>query len=487
MESRAGSRSILSRLVKVEPGEGAAVAWAFAYFFFLLSGWFIIRPLRDEMGVSGGEDRLAWLYMGTLAGTLIANPIFSSLVSHFTRRVFIPVVYRFLILNLLVFYALLSVYTGEERVHVARVFFAWASVFNLLAVSVFWGFMADCFRSEQGKRLFGFIGMGGTLGGLAGSTITLSLAEAVGGVNLILVAAALLEAAVFSVRRLDRIFNPRPMASAAASSGDVSPEAPRAPSAGSISPETPHPARRGGGSSVARSRDQRAEQDTPPGHGALEGLRLVMSSPYLLGICTFIFLYTISSTFLYFEQARIVGAAIKGSAERTAFFARVEFYVQVLTVLGQAFLTSRVIPLLGVGATLAFLPSLTLLGFGALSVWPTTAVLVAFQVIRRASEFTLIRPARETLFTVVSREEKYSSKSFIDTFVYRTGDVVGAWTDRLLAAFSFGAAGLAFTFLPLAVVWFATALFLGRRQKAMARGEAAASGEVPEALRQAPA
>jgi AAA family ATP:ADP antiporter len=209
-----------------------------------------------------------------------------------------------------------------------------------------------------------------------------------------------------------------------------------------------------------------------------------MTSPYLLGICLFIFLYTIGSTFLYFEQARIVGAAIKSSAERTAFFARMDLYVNVLTVLGQAFLSSRIIPLVGLGATLAFLPVVTIIGFGVLSLWQTPAVIVAFQVIRRASEYTLVRPARETLFTVVSREEKYSSKSFIDTFVYRTGDLVGAWSDRLLAFFSLGAAGLAITFLPLAALWFATALFLGRRQKAMALGEAAGT---PAEWRRAPA
>ncbi len=428
MSLRLAQRSALDRWVKVEPGEGAAVFWACAYFFFLLSSYYVIRPLRDEMGVSGGSGRLTWLYMGTLTGTLVANPIFGALVSRFPRRVFIPVVYRVLIATLLLFYVLLNTLSDQGRVRAGSVFFVWVSVFNLFAVSVFWGFMVDLFTHVQGKRLFGIIGLGGTLGAVAGAAFAASLAEIVRPVNLLLLSAALLEAAVFSVRRLVRIFGVDGRAAAAT-----------------------------------------AIEGVPPGQGVLSGIRLVFASPYLLGICLFLLFYTVSSTFLYFEQARIVGASIHDAGQRTAFFARIDLYVNLLAVLTQSFLTARILGAVGVGATLAFLPALTAGGFAWLSVAPTLATLMVFQVARRAAEYALIRPAREVLFTVVSREEKYASKSFIDTFVYRSGDAVGAWADRLLGILAVGTAGLAGLFVPLAAAWGLVGMMLGRRQSALAR------------------
>jgi AAA family ATP:ADP antiporter len=432
--------------VKAEPGEGPALLWAGAYFFCLLSSYYVIRPVRDALGVSGGVENLAWLYMGTLGGTLAANPVFSAVVSRWPRRVFIPVVYRFLILNLLVFYALLTGLPEAPRALAARVFFVWVSVFNLFAVSVFWGFMADMFRSDQGKRLFGFIGMGGTLGAVAGAALTTSLAEAIGPMNLLLVSAALLEAAVRCVRRLVRHF------------GVDAPGSPAGAPAAEAAPPPPGP---------PPPRD--AAEGAPPGHGALSGIRLVARSPYLLAICLFLFFYTVSSTFLYFEQARIVGEAVKGSAERTAFFARIDLYVNLLTVVTQCFFTGRIIAAIGVGGALCVLPVLTMGGLAALGASPTAGVLVVLQTVRRAAEFAVIRPAREVLFTVVTREEKYASKNLIDTFVYRGGDLIGAWTDRLLALLSVGAPGRAGLFLPLAAAWVLVAVFLGRRQGAMAR------------------
>lgn len=415
--------SLARRVVRFETGEGRVLTWSFLYFFFLLCSYYVIRPLRDEMGISGGgDDRLTWLYMGTLLGTLAANPVLGLLVSRYPRRIFIPVVYHFLAGCLVVFYALLLGLSADARVHVARVFFVWASVFNLFAVSVFWGFMADLFRSEQGKRLFGFIGMGGTLGAVAGAWITSGLVRALGPVQLLLVAAAMLEAAVFCVRRLVR--------------GPVS--------------ETPA--------------ERHARPDEPPGTGVLRGLRLVLTSPYLLGICLFLLLYSLTSTLLYFEQARIVRATFHDSVERTAFFARMDLSVNVLTVLIQALLTGRVLATIGIGATLAVLPALTMGGFLALSASATATMLVAVQVTRRAAEFALVRPAREVLFTVVRREEKYVSKNFIDTFVYRGGDAAGAWLDRGLAVLGMGAAGIALSFVPVSAAWILLALWLGRGQ-----------------------
>lgn len=412
---------VLGKLVRVEPGEVPALLWSCAYFFFLLSSYYVIRPIRDEMGVSGGGERLNLLFLGTLAGTLAANPVFGALVARFPRRVFIPIVYRFLIANLLAFFALLTWLEGEAGLAVARVFFVWTSVFNLFAVSVFWGFMADLFRSDQGKRLFGFIGAGGTAGAIAGAALTAGLAEAIGPARVLLLSALLLEAATRSVKRLARL-------------------------AGVDAPAGPGPG-----------------EGRPPGEGALTGLKLVLTSPYLLAICLLLFFHSVSATFLYFEQARIVGDSFRDAAARTAFFARIDLYVNVLTALAQCFVTGRIVLALGVGVTLCALPLVVQGGFFWLGVAPVASVVMAFQVIRRAVEYGIVKPAREVLFTVVSRQEKYSSKSFMDTFVVRGGDAVGAGVDVVLSRLGVGPAALAAALVPLTSAWVANSLWLGRR------------------------
>ena len=425
----------LSRLVKFEPGEGAALSWASACFFFILAGYYVIRPLRDEMGASAGGDALNWLFLGTLAGTLLMNPLFGALVSRFPRRVFVPAVYHFFAASFVVFYAVLNVLEGANRIAAARFFFIFASVFNLLIVSVFWGFLADLFRPSQAKRLFGFIGLGGTLGGIAGGVLTASLAKALGPVTLLLLAAALFEIAVFCSKRLVRLFGVDEAAAKTRDDGD----------------------------------DRKvAAEGIPPGTGALSGLKLFLKSPYLLGIAVFLLLFTIGSTFLYLEQARIVRAAFHDSASRTAFFAKADLAVNVLTALTQLFLTGRLLPLVGLGPALALLPVITGGGFVALGLSPTAGTLFFVQVARRAAEFALVKPAREVLFTVVSREEKYSAKSFVDTFVYRSGDAIGALADKLVVLIGISRSGFAWAFLPVAALWTWNAFALGRRQRELA-------------------
>jgi len=422
---------LLRRTFRVEPGEGRPLAWSFAYFFLLLSSYYVLRPVRDAMGASGGENRLTWLYMGTLLGTTIATPIMGALASRHPRRVFVPIVYHFLAACLVVFWALLFFLDAGGREHVSRVFFVWVSVFNLFAISVFWGFMTDLYRSEQGKRLFGVIALGGTLGAMAGAAATALLVKAVGVAQILLLAAFLLELAVLCVRRL----------AAGAMTGGV------------------------------RSEDA----EKPPGRGVWNGLRVVTASPYLLGICLFLLLYSVTSTLLYFEQARIVRAALPDAAGRTAFFARMDLMVNLLAATTQALLTGRILLLFGVGATLAILPTLTLAGLTALTFAHSLTTIACVQVIRRAAEFALVRPARELLFTIVSREEKYVSKSFIDTFVYRGGDAGGAWLDRLLATLGVGLAGVTAAFAPFAAAWVLLALLLGRHHTTVARAPNPAS------------
>jgi len=429
-------RAHLARAVDLREGEGPALGWASAYFFLLLASYYVIRPLRDEFGVRGSESALSWLFVGTLLGTAALNPLFSELVTRLTRKVFVPVVYRVLLGTLVLFWALLSFAPEGWRLPVAQAFFIWASVFNLFAVSVFWGFLADLFRPEQGKRLFGFIAVGGTLGAVAGAALTAALAAPVGPTNLILLAAVLLEGAVFCVRGLVRHFHVDDSTRAVAPGAEP--------------------------------------EGVPPGSGALSGLATVSRSTYLLAISLFLLFFTVSSTFLYFEQARIVKATFTDSAARTAWFARIDLWVNLLSAFTQLFLAGRVVRLLGVGGTLVALPVLTLAGFAALAVSPTAGILALVMVTRRAGNFALFRPAREVLFTVLPREEKYAAKSFVDTFVYRFGDVVGAFADKGLRALGAVGATLAGLFLPIAVGWALLSAWLGRRQSRLAEARAAA-------------
>lgn len=196
---------LLQRIVDVHDEEVAALVWSCVYFFCVLSAYYIIRPVRDEMGIAGGVDNLPWLFTGTLVGMLIFNPPYAALVARLPRLRFVSLAYRFFMANILVFFLLLQVATESQNIWIGRIFFIWTSVFNLFVLSIFWAFMADLFTSTQGKRLFGFIGVGGTLGGIVGSGLTAALAERLGPVNLLLVSIALLEIAVFAVRRLSVI------------------------------------------------------------------------------------------------------------------------------------------------------------------------------------------------------------------------------------------------------------------------------------------
>ncbi len=433
-------RTALSRLVRFEPGEGEGLTWSALSFFFILGGYYVIRPLRDEMAASsGGGFALNWLFFGTLAGTLVMSPLFGALVARKPRRVFVPLVMHAFAASFIIFFALLTFLHGAPRLQAGRVFFVYASVFNLLVVSVFWGFLADLFRSEQAKRLFGFIGLGGTVGGIAGGLVTVVLARRIGPVPLLLVAAALFEVGVLCLRRLAGVYRVD-----------------------------------AGAEERAEERATPPGEGIPPGSGAFSGLTLFVKSPYLLRIAAFLFLFTIGSTFLYLAQARIVRAAFTDPGARTAFFAKADLFVNVLTALTQLFLTGRILPAIGLGPALALLPAVTAAGFFALATSATAETLFVVQVLRRAAEFALVKPAREALFTVVPREEKYTAKSFIDTFVYRSGDALGALADRFVAFMGLSPLGFAWIFLPVAVVWIANALDLGRRQQVIARTSASA-------------
>jgi ATP:ADP antiporter, AAA family len=413
----------LQRIVDVKEEEIRALVISCTYFFFLLSSYYILRPIRDEVGVQSGVKNLPWLFTGTLTVTLLANSLFSTLVAKLTAKRFISITYRFFITNLLIFYGLLLLASKAQNIWVGRAFFVWTSVFNLFVLSTFWAFMADIYRTDQAKRLFGFIGLGGTLGSVVGAGLTAFLAEKIGTGNLILVSVLLLEISAQCVSRL--------------------PATTRNPEEGE---------------------QGQTDKEPPIGGGILAGISHTASSPYLVGICVFLLLYTIGSTFLYFQQATIVEQNISDRAARTAFLGKIDLIVNTLTILTQLFLTGRIMKLLGVGITLALLPILSLLGFASLGAMPTLAVLVGFQVLRRAGNFAVERPAREVLFTVIKREDKYKAKNFIDTFVYRGGDQIGAWSYTLMGWLGLSMSGIAFAAVPISGLWLLIALWLGHEQ-----------------------
>ncbi|EAU68380.1 major facilitator superfamily MFS_1 [Stigmatella aurantiaca DW4/3-1] len=393
-----------------------------------MSGYFILKPLRDAMGTAGGVKQLKWLFTATFGVMLIAVPVFSALVARWPRKRVIPFIYRLFLVQLLGFFVLLKLDVSRELV--ARTFYVWVSVYNLFVVSIFWSFMADLFASEQARRLFGLISAGGTAGVIAGLLLVRMLAVPVGPVNLILVALVLLEVSVRCVQRLSRWAH------------DVHATPP---------------------------------EEGPVGGGILAGLRLLATSPFLLALGFQTVFYTVTSTFLYLLQVQLVDTVALGEAERTAAFASIDLWVQAATLGLQAFVTARLLSKLGLVVALAVTPVLTLLGFVGLAVLPSVWLFIGVRSLRGAAHYALERPCRELLFTTVGREEKYKAKSVIDTVVYRGGDTLATWAGDGLRVLGLGAAGLLLASAPVAALWLAVSLFLARHPRVRERTQAPAA------------
>jgi ATP:ADP antiporter, AAA family len=341
---------VLARAVAVEPGEAAPALWSFGYFFCVLASYYLLRPVRDAMGAARGTEQLPWLFTGTFLAMVLAVPVFGALAARAPRRTLLPLVYAFFIACILLLFALLSGAAAPSWAPAA--FFIWLSVFNLFVVSVFWSFMADVWREDQARRVFGFIAAGGSAGALLAPAFAAAMAPRIGPVNLLPIAAAILAGALLCIARLRR---------------------------------------------RAVARGAATDDATAVGGGALAGITLVLRSRYLLGICVFMALATTLSTFVYFLQAHIVRGAYADLAERTAVFATMDLAVNALTIGTQLFVTARLIARLGLPRTLPFLPALSLAGFATLVAAPTAAVLVTFQVARRAAQYAITGPARELL------------------------------------------------------------------------------------------
>jgi AAA family ATP:ADP antiporter len=447
----------LNRIVDIRPQETSAVLLGFAYFFCLLCSYYLLRPLRDAMGLVGGIGKLPWLFTATFVSMLVLVPVFGAIASRWPPRRFVPYVYRFFAVNIVGFGVLFA--TGVQEIHVSRVFFVWISVFNLFVVGIFWSVLADHFKNEQGRRLFGFIAAGGTAGALAGPALAASLVVKFGVAMLTVIAALLLELAVQCFRRLaDATAN---QIQAGESESQAAPVA---------------------SSALPPPRNSLTQQhDTRIGGGIFSGITLIVRDRYLLGIVLYMLLHTFASTFLYFEQGRIVAATLSDTVSRTRLFAVVDLAVSCLTIVLQVFVTGRFIRRFGVSAALILLPAAGLLAFAGIAAWPALFMLVAAQGIRRSVDYAIARPAREILFTVVSREAKYKAKSVIETVVYRGGDAVSGWIFAGLTAIGIGFSGVAIISAPLTAIWIGLAIWLGRRQEKQARQDDSAYRTAPSA------
>ena len=424
-------KKLFAKIVDVRPNEVRALWLGFTFFFVVLAGYYVIRPIRDNIGAQQFEN-LWWMFTVVLVVMIVANALFSAVVSRMSRRRFIPIAYRFFILNLIIFFVLMQYVPPGKQPWVDGCFFVWVSVFNLFATAVFWGFMTDLFTTEQGKRLFGFIAVGGSLGGILGPIITASLVHYVSTGYLLLICAAMLEIAAQCVRFFPAEF------------------------------------RRG---------EEVAAAEKPIGGKFWDGVTNICKSPYLFGLFLFIFLYTFTSTWTYFQQSDLTRTGFVDKAARTAFFAKLDLSVNTLTLILQVFVTGRLMKFLGVTVTLLFMPVLSLFGFAAMGLTPILPVLAAFQVARRASTFAFMRPAREVLFTVLRREDKYKAKSFIDTFGYRCGDQFGAWSYSGMHALGLSFSAISYVGIPVVAGWCALGVWLGRKQHALAQGQ---RREIPE-------
>ncbi|MGE8498867.1 MAG: NTP/NDP exchange transporter [Pseudomonas sp.] len=414
----------------------------FALFFCLFSGYFMLRPIRESMGIMAGVENLQWLFTATFLVMLVAVPLFAWLSSRVPRLHFVDWVYGFFCLNLLAFaWAFLAM---EDSVWLARVFYVWISVYNLFVVSVAWSLMADVFDGRQAKRLFAFIAAGASVGGLVGPALSALLVGVIGQSGLVLLASLLLGVALALKAPLMRW-------------------------------------REVGG--AGRPGAPLSESTRKPVEGnPFSGLTRVLQSPYLLAIAGFVVLLATVTTFLYFEQARLVAEHFPDRDAQIRVFGIIDVIVQAGALLSQLFITGRIAQKLGVRMLLAIVPILVCVGFIGLALAPTFAMLAALMIVRRIGEYAFVRPGREMLFAPLDAESKYKAKGFIDTVVYRAGDAVSGWVKSGLDLLGQGAVLVAITGAVCALVWGVLGWYLGNQADRLSKQGTEAAGEAPSGV-----
>ena len=411
----------------VERDEIPVVVLGAAMFFLLFTGYFMLRPVRETMGIAGGVDNLQWLFTATFVATLVALPLFGWISSHARRRTILPWTYGFFALNLAAF--AFGFVRDPDNIWAARAFYVWLSVFNLLVISLAWSVLADLLSAAQAKRLFAIMAGGASAGGLTGPVLGTLLVSSIGHAGLLMLSSALLILSAAAGIALHRWRDRHPMT----------------------------------GDPAALKSEQTREQ--PIGGHPFAGATAVFRSRYLTAIAVFVVLLAVVNTFLYFEQAKLVAATFPDRVQQTQVFGLIDTVVQTLTILIQLFLTGRIAERLGIGVLLVAVPLVMAAGFLWLAFAPVFAVLVVVMVVRRVGEYALVRPGREMLYTVVSPEQQYKAKNFIDTVVYRGGDAIGGWVKRALDVMAELPAAAMVIGSIVAIVWGATGAWLGRREK----------------------
>jgi ATP:ADP antiporter, AAA family len=433
--------AFLQRFLNVRRGELAPLLVSAFYFCCVLIAIGVMRPARDAIGMRGGLDTIRWLFIGTAVVTLAVNPMFGWLVSRFRRLVFIAVTYLFFAASLVGFYLLIELAPGAVGDVSGRVFYVWYSVFNLFATMVFWALMADRYSLEQSRRLFGAIAVGGTIGAIVGPWLASMLARPLGAPALLLVSAVFLCLAVVTAWLVTRL----------------------------------QPAVNAEGAQAPAALDRAVI-----GGSAWQGIGRVLQSRYLSGISLYVLLMTVVATFIYFTRLQMVAALGQDTDMRATVLAWIDTITQSATLVLQLLVTGHLIRRFGVAVALMLLPVAAALGFIGLAIVSSFAMLIVFDAFFRAIQRAITRPARETLFTVVSREDKYKSKAVTDTFVYRGGDLLGAWTEGWLGQLGLGLVGLVSAAVPIAAVWAVLGLWLGRQQESMLAADGApAAADAP--------
>ena len=415
----------LTQALGIRRDELAPVAWSFAYFFCLLSAYYMLRPVREAMAIVGGTQNIPWLWTGTFVAMILATPVFGWVASRFPRKTFLPWVYYFFIFNIMIFFAVFS-YTDTHdmnQVWIARSFFVWLSVFNLFVVSVFWSFMADIYSTEQCRRLFGVITAGGSTGAFLGGLVTGLLVVPIGFRNLLPLSALLLLVAVFCVYRLRRWTAKRETA----------------------------------------ANQNNVESESALGGGALDGIKRVFTSPYFSAIAMALVLANFLGGVMYFYMAEMVSLEFPNTDEQTRVFAFLNTVTTAASFIGQLLIVRHSVRKLGVGVTLAIMPIVAMIGFTILAVNPTFIVLAALQALLRSIGFGLTKPTSDMLYSVASPEARYKAKNFIDTAVYRGADLVTIWIIRLMSTVGMGLGAVSVVCIPLAIAWASFSLWIGRQ------------------------
>ncbi|MFC1591791.1 NTP/NDP exchange transporter [Thermodesulfobacteriota bacterium] len=410
----------LNVAAKVEPNETKAVFLSFSFVFTLMASYYILRPIRDAMSSNWSDAELSTLFTATFVCSFVAVALYGAACSRVNVGRLVPGIYGLFALSFFGFYA--AIQTLSDTPFLGKAFYVWISIFSLFHVSVFWSFMADIFNKQQAPRLFGFIASGSSIGAIIGPLLALVLVGNLGKGNLLLISAVLLFVPMIIIVWLERLKH-----------------------------------------TELHNEQVRAEQDYQQtlGRNPLAGFMLFVKNPYLFGIGIFILLYTAISTFVYFELKNMLVGLDEGL--RTQIWAGMDLAVNILTIGTAMFCTSRLTTRFGLAVTLALVPIIIVAGLLVVAMAPMIWAVVGLQVVRRAGNYGITRPAREMLFTAVDRESRFKAKSVIDIVVYRGGDMITAWAfTGLTQGFGLGLGAVASIGAILAGVWAFVGWLLGR-------------------------